>query len=67
MVESTTDSNIDDLVQAFKPNPNANSTSSVKPEHHEQWMNNSVFFRQIIEDIKSTFHFLEIPFIFEFN
>lgn len=31
------------------------SETSVKPEHHEQWINNSIFYRQITQDISRNY------------
>ncbi|UJR16469.1 hypothetical protein I4U23_003371 [Adineta vaga] len=55
MAESTASSiNIDKILQVFQEKPNKNQNQiSVKPEHHEQWMNNSIFFRQMTQDISS--------------
>ncbi|CAF2366737.1 unnamed protein product [Rotaria sp. Silwood2] len=52
MEDSSTSINIDNLVRVFKQNDNGNQNqTSVKPEHHDQWINNSIFFRQITQDI----------------
>ncbi|CAF4491287.1 unnamed protein product, partial [Rotaria sp. Silwood2] len=52
LIDSSTSINIDNLVRVFKQNDNGNQNqTSVKPEHHDQWINNSIFFRQITQDI----------------
>ncbi|CAF4710084.1 unnamed protein product [Rotaria sp. Silwood1] len=52
MADSSTSINIDNLVRVFQQNDNGNQIQiSVKPEHHDQWINNSISFRQITEDI----------------
>ncbi|CAF2122104.1 unnamed protein product [Rotaria magnacalcarata] len=52
MADSSKFVNIDNLVRVFKQTDNDNQNeTSVKLEQHDQWIDNSIFFRKITQDI----------------
>ena len=70
MANSSSDSpNIDTLLRVFEQSANSlllPSPVPVKPELQEQWMNNSIFFPQIAQNISSNSHqqLTKLAFIF---
>ncbi|CAF0843552.1 unnamed protein product [Adineta steineri] len=53
MADSSETINIDNIVRIFQENNNRKdqNESSIKSEHHDQWITNSISFRQITHDI----------------
>ncbi|CAF3811860.1 unnamed protein product [Adineta steineri] len=53
MADSSETINIDNIVRIFQENNNRKdqNESSIKSEHHDQWITNSISFRQITQDI----------------